>query len=148
MASSLADYFKKRGRGGEAESDTTSTRMEGVEPTSTARTSTGRAGSGSALADYFTKQRDEKLGIKKYSAQDDAYQSWAGDVFSFSEQLTRDYKGREGKYQPKDTFQTYRDTTYTALSDLLKKGYDMREFYTQKGPEYDKRYLAEMSHGV
>lgn len=136
MASSLADYFKKRGRGGEAESDTTSTRMESVEPTSPARTSTGRAGSGSALADYFTKQRDEKLGIKKYSAQDDAYQSWAGDVFSFSEQLTRDYKGREGKYQPKDTFQTYRDTTYTALSDLLKKGYDMRKFYTQKGPEY------------
>lgn len=148
MASSLADYFKKRGRGGEAESDTTSTRMESVEPTSPARTSTGRAGSGSALADYFTKQRDEKLGIKKYSAQDDAYQSWAGDVFSFSEQLTRDYKGREGKYQPKDTFQTYRDTTYTALSDLLKKGYDMREFYTQKGPEYDSVYGADISKGI
>lgn len=148
MASSLADYFKKRGRGGEAESDTTSTRMESVEPTSPARTSTGRAGSGSALADYFTKQRDEKLGIKKYSAQDDAYQSWAGDVFSFSEQLTRDYKGREGKYQPKDTFQTYRDTTYTALSDLLKKGYDMREFYTQKGPEYDSGYGADISKGI
>ena len=116
---------------------TTATRSAAAAP---AVESTGPV---SRASSFLTKQAqksaakiDREYGADSYGGsrwtaldKESGLRSWLDDVSSFSQRMSEDYAGREGRYQSADTFGKYRDDAFASIGAMENRSNIYRNYF-------------------
>ena len=101
------------------------------------------AGPVSRASSFLTKQAqksaakiDREYGADSYGGsrwtaldKESGLRSWLDDVSSFSQRMSEDYAGREGRYQSADTFGKYRDDAFASIGAMENRSNIYRNYF-------------------
>jgi hypothetical protein len=155
---SFSDWTKKRKKQDESQKDTQGS--TGARATA----SPAAPSQGGSFADWTKQQaqsgaapasgsyaRDDKpssfsewtrrnKGVTAWRDEEVGFNSWLENLNSFSQRMSADYAGRDGKYQSADTLGAYRDSAYQSIDSFNSQAANYRNYFQAYKSMYDDMY--------
>lgn len=110
----------------------------GTQETAPASRTIARDDTPSSFGEWTRKNQGETL----WRDEELGFDTWMNNLQGFSQRVSEDYAGREGKYQSADSMTDYLDKTNRNIDSFTRTADDYRNYFTAYRDMYDELYGA------